>query len=600
MVSKLSGGQKQRVAIARALAKETPIIVADEPTGNLDSKAAREIIKLLYEISKDKLVIVVTHNYEQIEEYATRKIRMHDGKILEDVKIKNTNKVNYEDKTYGYAKFIDKFKLAIRNTFNIIPKFLLLLAVYTFLCVAIIGQYTSNLKSDYDNSFFGYNMYFKNKDDKRIVIQKKDLSVITSDDFDKINSISEIDYLVKNDVLLDTAIGLEDGKDLYIYGIASNLTNYSLPLALGRMPEKDDEVILVCHKLDFYANEDILDKEFNFISADKNQKLVDYKLKIVGISYYKDTDFMSETTIYINSDVISDVNKSINSIYSTKTITLNGKEFKVYNGYIDNNIYPSDKVSKGQAYVPEGMSYNCKDYNCIDNDLKININNIYFSEKLNLKVSKVFNKANFEKITGLKDYDTYSNAIIVNKDEYYDMFDKEPYQSSVFIKDVKKLDEVTKELDNLGYKTLHVKDTFVDVSEELRVFANLFKIIGVVFVLVALFFISYFVIKIILKSRNIYYSTTRILGASKNDIKTLINLELMTVLNISYILIVILSVLVVNDIVKFDYLKDLVTYLKIKDYIILYIILFIMSLLISNRYSKSLFKKSAMKTYREV
>ena len=87
-VSKLSGGQKQRVAIARALAKDVPVIIADEPTGNLDKRSAESIIRLLKELSKDKLVIIVTHNYEQIREYATRKITMHDGKILEDKKIK--------------------------------------------------------------------------------------------------------------------------------------------------------------------------------------------------------------------------------------------------------------------------------------------------------------------------------------------------------------------------------------------------------------------------------------------------------------------------------------------------------------------------------
>ena len=64
--------------------------MADEPTGNLDSKSAREIIKLLYEISKDKLVVIVTHNYDQVEEYATRKIKMHDGKIIEDKVLKKT------------------------------------------------------------------------------------------------------------------------------------------------------------------------------------------------------------------------------------------------------------------------------------------------------------------------------------------------------------------------------------------------------------------------------------------------------------------------------------------------------------------------------
>ena len=59
-VSKLSGGQKQRVAIARAMVKDTPIIVADEPTGNLDSESAKDVIEILRKVAKDKLVIVVT------------------------------------------------------------------------------------------------------------------------------------------------------------------------------------------------------------------------------------------------------------------------------------------------------------------------------------------------------------------------------------------------------------------------------------------------------------------------------------------------------------------------------------------------------------
>lgn len=83
-VSKLSGGQKQRVAIARAIVKDTPIIVADEPTGNLDTKSAYEIIELLKNVAKDKLVVIVTHNIEQVEKYATRIIKMHDGKMIQN------------------------------------------------------------------------------------------------------------------------------------------------------------------------------------------------------------------------------------------------------------------------------------------------------------------------------------------------------------------------------------------------------------------------------------------------------------------------------------------------------------------------------------
>ena len=82
--SKLSGGEKQRTVIARAIAKDSPILLADEPTGNLDSKTAKDVLKLLKEVSYGKLVIVVTHNFEDVKEYATRHIRVFDGAIESD------------------------------------------------------------------------------------------------------------------------------------------------------------------------------------------------------------------------------------------------------------------------------------------------------------------------------------------------------------------------------------------------------------------------------------------------------------------------------------------------------------------------------------
>ncbi len=85
--SELSSGQKQRLSIARALAKNTMVIVADEPTGNLDSNTGTEIVRLLKELSEEKLVLMVTHNYEQAEPYVTRKIRLHDGEVVADVTV---------------------------------------------------------------------------------------------------------------------------------------------------------------------------------------------------------------------------------------------------------------------------------------------------------------------------------------------------------------------------------------------------------------------------------------------------------------------------------------------------------------------------------
>lgn len=82
--SQLSGGQMQRVAIARALVNNPDIILADEPTGALDSKTSVQIMELLKEVAKDRLVIMVTHNPELADQYATRIVRLKDGKIVAD------------------------------------------------------------------------------------------------------------------------------------------------------------------------------------------------------------------------------------------------------------------------------------------------------------------------------------------------------------------------------------------------------------------------------------------------------------------------------------------------------------------------------------
>ena len=82
--SQLSGGQMQRVAIARALVNDPEILLADEPTGALDSETSVQVMDLLKEVAKDRLVVMVTHNPELAEEYATRIVRLHDGRIIAD------------------------------------------------------------------------------------------------------------------------------------------------------------------------------------------------------------------------------------------------------------------------------------------------------------------------------------------------------------------------------------------------------------------------------------------------------------------------------------------------------------------------------------
>lgn len=105
--TQMSGGQMQRVAIARALVNDPDILLADEPTGALDSETSVQIMEILKEISKDKLIIMVTHNGQLAEQYANRIIKLLDGRITDD---SNPYKPEQEEKSESDKKKKDKYK----------------------------------------------------------------------------------------------------------------------------------------------------------------------------------------------------------------------------------------------------------------------------------------------------------------------------------------------------------------------------------------------------------------------------------------------------------------------------------------------------------
>ncbi len=119
--NQLSGGQMQRVAIARALANDPDIILADEPTGALDTETSIQIMELIKEISKDKLVIMVTHNPDLAEKYANRIVRMQDGELIDDSdKEKHTSK---KIESFKIKKTAMSFLTALKLSFhNIVTK----------------------------------------------------------------------------------------------------------------------------------------------------------------------------------------------------------------------------------------------------------------------------------------------------------------------------------------------------------------------------------------------------------------------------------------------------------------------------------------------
>lgn len=115
--NQMSGGQMQRVAIARALVSDPDILLADEPTGALDTKTSVQIMELLKEISKTKLVIMVTHNPELAEKYSTRIIRLLDGQVIDDSMPFTEREEKKEEKKAGKTSmsFLTALSLSLNN-----------------------------------------------------------------------------------------------------------------------------------------------------------------------------------------------------------------------------------------------------------------------------------------------------------------------------------------------------------------------------------------------------------------------------------------------------------------------------------------------------
>ena len=116
--SQLSGGQMQRVAIARALVNDPEILLADEPTGALDTTTSKQVMELLKEIAKDRLVIMVTHNSEIAEEYSTRIVRLQDGEVISDSNPFTDEMAKIEEDKKKDKKTSMSFKTALALSLN--------------------------------------------------------------------------------------------------------------------------------------------------------------------------------------------------------------------------------------------------------------------------------------------------------------------------------------------------------------------------------------------------------------------------------------------------------------------------------------------------
>ena len=590
-VSKLSGGQKQRVAIARALANDTPIIVADEPTGALDSAASASILKLLHEISKDKLVIVVTHNKAEIEKYATRLIRMHDGKILEN---KVLNKINLDkdikEKDVNDITFISNLRLGIRNAFNIPIKFILMFIIFMLITITLISNYGGFKISEYEE-LSNFNNFFEDSSDKRIVLNKKDKTPFTEEDYKLIEANKNIDYITKNDLINDYTLYINNNSNLYIDG-KINRTKIT-KVDVGRLPNKDNEIVIIGHPDNWYLS-DMQEELLNDIFTLDDIMIID-NLKVVGIIYDKNENDYS-VKFSFTDNLLSKIEDNLNKNYIRISYQINKQYLNSEEIYL--NIISSDKVAKGNVYLNENLNVYCKNNNCLNKTLTINTQNIYVDEFHDYKIVKLYNKDNIKKLLDTK-YNEDEYIVYLNNEDYQELFHQNNYQVSVYIKEIKDLDNTLEELNNLNYNTLSLRLSKSSETElALKIF-RIFRLIVTIILVLTLFFITYFIMKIIYKSRNSYYTTLRTLGGTKQVCVSILMGELTTLAILTYSIFLIFIYLIKQNIINFEYFQTMTKYIGIEEFLLVFLILIILSVLMSLRYGRKIFKNSIIKTYGE-
>lgn len=348
MVSSLSGGEKQRVAIARCMVQNTKIILADEPTGALDLENSYKIMEILKNLSKKKLVIVVTHNMELANKFADEVVRLVDGKIEENGKKQPRTYFNLRQKNEVKLTINKLGKYAIKNIKNkLLRNFLVVLAFTIGLCsLGMVLSIRNGFKKELDNlngsSFFNY----------PIIISKSNYV----DDFNsKIENIKGINVkkgTFINNVIDDKLINVINGIDKkYVKAVSYyrdidynfrsvsyvNPSNNYFYILDGKWPENENEVLIL-----YDEDNSISEKVYNYLDVE-NKGLIN------NIFYVNGKELKVCGIVRSNNDYFKDLS---GIIYSNDLFD---------NEITDIFIYSSDLESKN--IIKDKL----KDYNILDN-----------------------------------------------------------------------------------------------------------------------------------------------------------------------------------------------------------------------------------------
>jgi len=597
--TKLSGGQKQRVVIARALAKDCPIIAADEPTGNLDSKSAKQIIDLLYEISKEKLVIIVTHDFSQVEKYATRKIRIYDGEIVEDINLKKINKLDLPtipDEDHQ-IKFIDYLRISMRNLLAVPKKSLLMLLVFTFFSFFVALSYGAYQLAMQEVSY-NNNYSFTNTNPNRIILKKNDNTAFTNEELSGLADYNIVRDVIPYDYVLDVRADL-----ISTTALSRSLSGLFLPVNIikesdldyGIMPSNKDEVIIATDKNIIDRNhEDLLNQDYQ----------MDYQMN------YDDTVTSYKVVGLIDvNKLITSPNSYGDSYFLITDELLNELRVKYYFNYTYISSFTSDDLAINVTLNPS-MIYNI-DNSLQNNEMRISAsymecNNICTVEG-SLNIRDYYVDSSVSDFTFIFDKSvTKSNIIYLNQNTYDHIFYNDIYQVTLLTNTdigvtnfVKTLQHIQK--DGIGYKYRVIYPYDSEASAEFEglvlMMMNIGFIILIFVTLIGSTLITYVIFKAIINTKLHDYAIFRTIGANKKVIKSFIYIENLLIVVISYIILVIVTLSLPLSLTQNTPLEALKIY-KFSDFIVFLILLIIMSLIISRKYCNRIFKETVQSTLK--